>query len=321
MQDATNSAHVTLTGTVIECWLQLMLSTGNGTNNPTYDTLSAVRGAGIPADFFDIAEIEELDTDWLSSDAFSHEFVGPVSDGLSWSFQEIFLSYGIVPVIKANGKISIQVVRPPYGDDSTRVLSRSNVVTVLPEYSESLDGLYNQVTIYYDYDATTGIWPSFERQGDSTSQARYGVRDLPIYSKSITDATTAARVAKRILARLGNGAPPIHLEAFMSEQEIELGELVQVTHEAVPDTALGAYSMSGKLAEVTRRGFNPKTRKTTITVALTSYEVGNYRRIGPTTLGNYTAQTATEKARYLSISSGDPGTFSDASAGHVIGPG
>lgn len=322
VQAATDAAHVTVSGiTIVAAWLRFALSTGNGTNNPTYDVLSAANGAGIPADSFDIAEIEEQATDWLPLDMASFELKAPEQDFLAWSFREFFLAYGIVPVVKADGRISIQVVRPPFGDDSTREFGESNVVTLMPDYSEGLESLYNQVTIHYNYALSTDSWPDYVRVGDSTSQARYGVRDLAIKSKGITDSDTATRVSKRILARLGNGAPPIRLEAFMSEQETELGELVQVSHAAVPDTVAGTYGISGKLAEVISRGFNPQTCRTSLTLALTSYQLGNYRRIGPASLTtNYDASTAAERARYCFIAdtSNTLGAANDPA--HVIGP-
>jgi hypothetical protein len=322
MQDATESSHVTLSGVdIITAWLRLALSTGNGTNDPTYDTLTAVRGAGIHQDFFDIDAIEALQTDWLSLDLCAFEFKEPVPDFLAWSFQEVFLAYGIVPVVRSDGRLSIEVARPPFGDDSTRTLDETNVITLLPQYTETLDDLYNQVTVHWDFDIATGTWPSFVRQGDSASQARYGVRDLAIKSKGINDSDTATRVAKRILARLGNGAPPIQLEALGSEQGAELGELVVIDHDAVPSTATGVYGISGKLAEVTSRGFNPQTGRTGMTLALASYQLGNYRRIGPASLTtNYDGSTAAQRARYCFIADTANTLGAANDPAHVIGP-
>lgn len=323
MQDATDSAHVTLSGSdIVTTWLKLALSTGNGTNDPTYDTLTAVRGAGIHQDFFDIAAIEALRDDWLTNDLCSFEFKEPVPDFLAWSFQEVFLAYGIVPVVRADGRLSIEVVRPPYGNDATRTLDETNVITLMPQYTEGLEDLFNQVTVHYNYDLATNSWPDYTRQGDSTSQGRYGVRDLAIKSKGIIDSATAQRVAKRILARLGNGAPPVRLEVFSKEQDAELGELVEIDHDAVPDTAGGVYGISGQLAEVTQRGFNPQSGRVTLTVALTSYEAGRYRRIGPSSLtAAYDSATTDEKARYLFIADSSDllGTANDPA--HQIGPG
>jgi hypothetical protein len=323
MQDATTSSTVTLTGNVVTAWLKLALSTGNGTNNPTYDTLTAVRGAGIAADLFDVTTIAGVRDDFLPNDSCAFEFNKPESDFLAWSFREVFRAYGIVPVVLPDGRLSIQAVVPPFGDDSTRLYSAANVLTPMPDYVETLDNLYNQVTVYYDYDVATDTYAAAPvRQGDTTSQARYGVRDLEIRSKGIPDSTTAQRVAKRILARLGNGAPPIRFEVGMSEQAIELGELVQIDHAQVPDIAAGTYGITDKLAEVVERGFNPSTGRVTLTLALTSYQAGNYRRIGPASLTtDYDGSSAAQRARYCFIadSSNYLGAANDAA--HQIGPG
>ncbi len=322
MQDATTAATVNITGNVVDVFLKLALSTGNATNNPTYDTLTAVRGAGIMADLFDISEIESERDNWLPTTTCDFTFNKPEPDFLAWAFAEIFLAYGIVPVVKADGRMSIKVVRPAFGSEQSATLTTSNVLTALPAYAESLEEVKNQVTIYYDYDVATDTYAAAPvRQGDTTSQARYGVRDLEIRSKGIPNSTLATKAAKRILARLGNGAPPIQLEALHTQQPRELGEVVAVTHAAVPDTSAGTYGITAKLAEVTARGFNPATGRTSLTVALTSYQQGNYRLIGPAALPNYDSQTAAQKANYGSISDGSGLLGAANDAGHVIGPG
>lgn len=322
VEDATEASPVTITGNIVTVLLQLALSTGNATNNPTYDTLTAVRGAGVHADHFDITTIETERDTWLLNDTCSFTFRKPEPSLLTWMFREVFLAYGIVPVVKPDGRFSIKVVRPPFGAEASATFNADNVITPMPQFTFSMENLKNQVTIRHTYDSADDEFDGVTIQADATSQTAYGVRDLTIESKGIASSTVAQRVAKRILARLGNGAPPIEFDTLGTQQPRELGETAFVTHEGVPDLEAGAYGVTAKLCEITTHGFNPATGSCPTEVSLTSYQVGNYRFIGPSSMtGPYDSNTATQNANYGSISDSSNllGTANDPT--HVIGPG
>lgn len=303
--------------------LQVMLSTGNGTNS-SYDVLAADQGAGIHQDLVDIAGIEQERDDFLTSDLMEFEFREPEGDFLTWFFTEICRPLGIMPRILGDGRISIKVCRPPYGAEQVNTFDRSNIIVAeLPEFTQEREDIFNQIYLKYGWDAATKEFTATPITSENaTSIARYGIRRLEIESKGIQDSDTATRVTKRILNKLGLGAPPLRIMAPASAQTIELGEVVAVTVErSVPDLDAGVYGVDSKLAEVQARGWNPESGKCEFDLFFTSYQQGNYRLIGPSGMtGPYDSNSASQNANYGSIADSSDFLGAANDPAHVIGP-
>lgn len=327
MQDASDASPVNITGNILDVFLQLALSTGNGNNNATYDTLTATRGAGISQDLIDVEDIERVRDNFMGNDTCDFTFVEPERSALDFFLREVCLAFGVVPVIRGNGKLSVKAVEEGVYPSTTMAdLDNTNIISgVLPAFDLDNERVRNQVRILYDWNTTTD---EFDSDTGTTHQnadsiARYGVRELVIEARGIVSATVAQRVAKRVYNYLGEGAPPIELQAFRSQATLEQGDLVNLDlARVIPDLEESTYGIAGKRAAVEVRGFNPANNRTTIHAALTSYLAGNYRLIGPSSLvADYDSATATERATYLFIadSSGFLGAANDPA--HQIGPG
>lgn len=320
-QDATEANPFVISGPALRVMLQILLSTGQGTNNTTYDVLSSTEGIGFPASNVDVTAIETLLNTFGISDDQEFTFYEPEPSFIAWVQEEIFRPLGYSPSITPEGKLTVAMVLPPYGDDTTVDLDRTNVVTRMPQYTQTLDNLVNQIAYFFNYDIATDAYLSEPIIVENLeSQARYGLRTLTIKSKGVKTTAVATRGAKRILSRLGNGSPPIVLEALGSQQQRYIGEVVRLTHPLLPDLENGAYGLTDALCAVDGRGYNPKTSKVALTLAHTSYQAGGYRRIAPAALPVYTSQTDAQKRRYLSWS-GAAETFSNGDASHAWGPG
>lgn len=322
MESASAASPVTVSGNIVTVAMTIALSTGNATNNPTYDTLSAANGAGLLQDFFDVAAIELMRTEWKTQMC-SFEFRSPEVNFLEWFFLEVCLAFGITAKITGTGLLSMSAIHVPYGADTVATLDRTNTLALMPEMKLSKELLYNQVRIDYDWDFATSKFLENYIANNAASVARYGTRQLAIKSRGHNVLLDIMAVATAYLARFAEGAPPIKLVGFMALAGIEVGDLVYADRKALPDLASNSYNTTTPyLCEVLEAGLNPATGKTAFTIATTSYRVGNYRKVGPTTLtAAYDSATAAERANYLFIadSSNYLGAANDPA--HEVGPG
>ena len=320
-QDASDASPYTITGNALDVLLKLATSTGNGTNGD-YDTETEVRGAGISADLFDIDAIESVRDEWRGWADCSYDFRESQESLLAFFF-EVCLSFALVPIVTGAGLLSVRAPEEAlYPGISPSDLGASNIVAAsLPNYSPNSERIRNQVRVLYNYDAGTEEYGA--DTGDdyslADSIARYGLRELVIRARGITSSAVAAAVAKAHFYRIGNGSPPVDLTCFMSQQARQLGELVTLTSSLIPDLDGGSYSISGKLAEIETRGFSPHNPETRLTVGVTSYRRGNYRRIGPSGLADYDSQTDYQKATYVSIADGSGLLGSANDPAHEVG--
>ena len=329
-QDAAASDY-TITGNIVTVFLKLALSTGNGTNlgsfAANYDTETAVRGAGISADLFS-TDIETTRDDWMSQDSCSFTFTETEDSLLDWFLKQVCFAYGVFPVIKGDGKISIRAVEegvyPSTGTPT--VFGVSNLIAAkIPPFTQDSQRVKNQVRLIYGWSSATEKFAtdSANTYQLATSVTRYGVQALKIESKGIltADTSVAKRVSDRYLRLLGEGAPPIELSTMMSQQPREAGELVDLTiPRTVPDLDAKTYGITGKLAEIEWRSFDPAKAGCSFRVGLTSYQSGNYKLVSAIA-GDYDSATAAQQAKYAWVSDGSDQLGAGNVAGDVVGPG
>lgn len=330
MTAATDASPVTLsTGVnIVTHFLQLALSTGTGAQG-TYDTLTSGYGAGIPLDYFDIDAIEQERDDWLPLDTGGGAVFTQHEDNfLEWAFWEIFRPYGIIPVVTLEGKFSIRVSRPAYGAETFTTLTDENIIrSQEAQFSLARHNYANRVTHLYDHDVVDDEFDAesvVEVDGVSNN-CHCGINvpvPLTIESKMLRSASVAARCGSRLLTRLSNAFPVSTVEVLPSLMETEIGDVVTLTTGRVPDLTDGDYSISGRLAEVFGRGYNPAAHVMMVSTSIVGFEQNNYRLIGPTSLtADYDSATSEQRANYCFIADGSDQLGAANDPAHVIGPG
>lgn len=326
LQDASEDNPITIGAlNIITVWLQIALSTGNGVNNTTYDVLTAASGAGVSQELFDITTIEAVRDEQLPFDNVTFTFVEPIDDFLEWSFEQVFLAHGIVPVITREGLFSIHVVKPAFGDVTATTFDENNIIAngTIPAFNHTKEDVINQVRMFFSFDAVNDTFtqdPNVEKNQDSID--RFGIRELPITSFGIQDRSVAVRASDRILQRMGNGAPPVNFRSMMSTLDTELGDLVAVTKRNVPDIENAQYRLEGKLLEIFRRGFDPDSSKMIVGARITTFRQGRFRRIAPNSVvAEYDGQTASEQANYASVATAANTLGAALDPAHQVGNG
>jgi hypothetical protein len=105
---ATEAAPVVLTGDPFTLLLQVLLSTGSGTNS-VYDVLSAVNGVGIPQSLVDIAGIEAVRAA-VGAPPFSFDIRSEIN-AKEWIETEILKVCNCYPLVNQFGQYTIKRYR------------------------------------------------------------------------------------------------------------------------------------------------------------------------------------------------------------------
>jgi hypothetical protein len=106
---ATQDAPFIIGGHPLTIALQILTSTGQGTNGP-YDVLPEEDGIGIPQAFVDVAGIEALREDF-PFDGYCFTITGP-QIAKTWLEQEIFKTINGYPLVRQDGTLTVKLYTP-----------------------------------------------------------------------------------------------------------------------------------------------------------------------------------------------------------------
>jgi hypothetical protein len=106
---ATQDAPFIIGGHPLTIALQVLLSTGTGTNG-SYDVLTGENGIGIPQDFIDVAEIE-LARSVIPSEGYCFTVTAP-EVAKTWLEREIFKTLNMYPVVRQDGTLTFRAYTP-----------------------------------------------------------------------------------------------------------------------------------------------------------------------------------------------------------------
>jgi hypothetical protein len=254
---ATKDNLITVTGNILTIWLQMLTSTGYGTNGP-YDVLPSGYGIGFPFSRLNIPQIEyERDT-WMPLWLCEVTFTDRVKDFKDWADVQIFKASGAILRIK-NGKIEVKARRVPLSADVVYEIDESGLSEDKSNWSLDMKEIYNQVVFKYnkatdanEYGATSTYNADTEIISGKTSQELYGVKSLEINADCIQSTETTAMLQPRasaIFQRYSSG--PIEIKAgfpLAAINDIGLGDPVVYTNWQHPNA--GSYGYDEVLMEI-----------------------------------------------------------------------
>lgn len=254
-----------LQGNPLDIALQIMLSTGNGTNGP-YDVLPACAGLAIDQDLVDVEMIEQQRDRWISAYRFKFEEFRSVV-GKRFLEEQIYTFINAYPCINNDGQLSVHVYAPPLPNQINAVLD-DKVLVAPPTYAGNVFStyFYNAVDLSYDYNflqdlantppnSATGPYgnrslfedPSsqgiFDQTTTKTWQSR-GMRTL------LTGLTVINRVADRFLKRFSVPSPLMNATVFYSQRLLQQADIVPITSKNVPNLSTGKIGIQAKMFEI-----------------------------------------------------------------------
>jgi hypothetical protein len=241
----------------ITFWLQVLTSTGLGTNG-AYDVLDESQGLGIPQTLVDIATAELLRDDFLSTWEATWKISGAGVVAKDWFQDEIYIAFGLTPVIKSDGTISIRPILPPLpgymeANDMGDTLSDGELIE-MPSWKMGFRDLINRVIFKYDYDFDDDEFDSTGSYSDTASIVINGIQSLTIESKGVTTTLDGLNlseiISNRYLQKFAVAPILIGIKTKFSERVIEAGDQVRITTNHIPNLDSSDTVWSGRSAEV-----------------------------------------------------------------------
>jgi len=302
---------VILGGNPINIMLQVLTSTGGGTNGD-YDTLAAANGLGIDDDFINVTNIESVRDRWFPGPSVQMSFtINKRVQAKKWLETEIFKILNVYPVIDADGKFNIKPFKPPLpSTDSVQSFDADNIIGI-PSYDFNLKDLINEVECHYDWDGTDDEFDTEDFYIEATSLNNRGPGKSPLVleSKGMTTALNGEdfflnRKAK-VFERYATPPPRISMNTWFSGWLTEAGDIVPLTHPILPDIESGTRGITNERMEVINRTINWKKGTVKIELLATGFEQGDYCQISPSM-----TVTAGIGNTSFSVSSADAAKFS-----------
>jgi len=303
---------VTLGGNPVNIMLQVLTSTGLGTNGD-YDILAEENGLGIDDAFINVDAIETTRDRWFPGPAYRFSFtINERIKAKQWLEKEIWKILNVYPVIDSDGRFNIKPHKPPLPALTTvQSFDEDNIIGI-PSYDCNLDALINEVECHYDWDAVDGEFDTHEFYVNSTSlNARGpGSKPLKFESKGLTTALGAqdifAKRVKKIFARYAVPPPKITMNTFFSGWLTEVGDIVPVTHSVLPDLETGTRGITDVRMEVINRTINWQRGTVKLELVESGFAKEPYCQISPSmTVVSGTSNTEFE------VSSADAAKFQE----------
>jgi len=305
-RSATPSAPVTLIGNPLTVMMQVLASTGAGTNGP-YDVLLEPNGLSVDhSSWVNEHAIESERAIWTPGVTYQYVICEP-EDALTWVQQEICKPLGCYLMIGVDGKLAVRFVRPIQIPTDTITLTDAEIIGPV-DYALDLDRQnFNEVLVRWDYDSTTKLYGSSATVKDYKLIARYG-RTI---TKEITSqglrtayggAAHAISIGNRLLSTFGQVQPQITIRSNLKGYSGALGGMILMSAKTMPESLFGANSV---LAENVRPSYYHLLPRS-----------GGH---APAGTADYSSQTPDQKLRYWSVCSIATSKMSNGDSGFAIG--
>ena len=245
---------IVLQGNPVTIALQLMLSTGNGTNGP-YDVLPACAGLAIPQASVDVTSFEAQRDRWVQSWVFRFEESETVP-GKDFIESQIWQVINAYPTQTATGLIGFHIYAPPLPSTIAQFID-DDVLVGAPSFDGQVfsRNFYNEFDLSYDWLWTQAEFLSRDLYEDSTSQVTYGqVKTKTIQARGLRSSlmvpSKIASIPLRFLKRFSNPSPIIGAKCLYSTRLLEVGDVIPFSSAFLPNLQSGKLGVSGRLYEV-----------------------------------------------------------------------
>lgn len=214
---------------------------------------------------------------------------------------------------RRSGLLSFRTHRFPTASGTPRQITPANSCSW--EWSRTYDD--TATTISYEGDAYDGhsvyVGGATDDEAAAVQAPSETTYQLAWLRSDRDGAAIASVLAARQLSRYSRGHQEIRLRAFPGEVRVEPGDVVELTHPAIPDTDTGA-SLVRCRAEVIAAALDPATGWVEITCW--RYASGREGLLAPDGALDYASASATDRGTYA-YQTDDSGQEPDGSSGYV----
>lgn len=252
--NASSDSPLSLSGNPITIALQILLSTGTGTNS-SYDVLGAENGLAVPQSFVDITGIEALRTAFFSSITMSFSITGRES-GLSFLENEIYKPLNIYPVVNQLGQLTFRHHRLS-GSASVASLTDADFTIVGWSFGDRMTINH----IIFEFAFSDGEYQTRTEFEQTDSIEKYGRKDPKIISSKGLQTGSATTTfirdrADEISERYSDPPPLLEIETHFRNHHIEPGDLVDISSVFLPNISSGVRGILNEQFELINQSIN-----------------------------------------------------------------
>lgn len=214
-------------------------------------------------------------------------------------FEEELFILGAYPTVAGDGTLGIRCFVPPGPEETSPAKVYKEHMVSLPRLIRRIATHLNRVEVLGDTNpnaAASDIELAIvEDTADQTTSQETGL--LVIKSRGLRTSregvAVATEMAQRIIARWL--VPPVELEVEVAftKRTLAVGQIVKVTHPALPDVRAGTMGLTDGLFEITRVSVDYARGVVRLTLLDSGY--GRWAWLGPVSMADYGAASATEK--------------------------
>lgn len=324
MQNATREHPTLIEGNPLDIWYAIVTGDFADSAFPVIVSGAPPTGLNVSPSLVDKAHLASERDDWLFGWRMRFEF-RTKTKAKRFFEEELFLLKGY-PVIRPDGRLSVRLYHPAH-PASPRTRLTSDDIVGIPSARPRFKDHRNGVRISGDHhpDGAAGDGAEFSLLAEifdaDDAQATHETKIFAVESRGLRSALDGKRNARFAAGKIRQRflRPPLEVEAetFFTKRGIEAGEVIFVSHPHLPNLATGARGWTDVPCEVVKAQPDFRKGRMRLTLLATGFN-RRYRVIAPSGLAEYSAQTAAEREKYLSVASSPEETFSNGDAAHQL---
>ncbi len=272
---------------------------------------------GVEFGDIEVQTFHDIRDKWFVDYVFRYKFAKR-TDMESFIPKHILNPLGLILYVNRAGKLALAIQQPPL-NATPDVLDKSSIIGV-PRITFHKDDVVNEVLVKLDHDGED--FQTEVRLIDAESQVKYSRKDqitLEAYGldSNWQGADTAERMARRKLRPIKDPNPVLVVTALFSKTKTEIGEIILLQHEDLPNVIRGSVGWED-LAMVIGRSPDWEQGALSFEVIDTQYAGQRYCLIAPSGTLDYTAASDTVKATYGFVSDGVTEKMSNGDEGYLV---
>jgi hypothetical protein len=212
---------------------------------------------------------------------------------------------GMCFTVTNTGKLGLMVAKPPIQDSAVTTLDGDDIIGI-PDVQYTNQEMVNEVTLSYDWDVVSRAFSDDTVTViDADSQSTYDnespieIECKPLLATYRGD-TLAPRMCRRKLRHFVNPNPTVTLRVLVTHSNINVGDVVRVDIDTLPDQRAGVIGWDKYMLVVGRR-FDWSQGTLELDVIDSAYYGQRYGLIAPSGTGDHQGVTDEEREKYVFI--------------------
>lgn len=322
---ATVNNYILFQGNPVTIMLQIILSTGTGSNwsgtGTNYDVLPASQGIGVPYNLVNIVNfVNQMNTyiSWLN---FSNYF-STQATALQFFQDHIFQQAQLFTFTNKSGQLDVKMVYFALPTSNSTQIDDSNIIGI-PQFDASLqtgNNFVNEVDVLWDYQPIADFYVNEAIYVNNASQEEYEESaidevDCKFVQTRFFGQKIANRISNIILNLYGNPLPIITVKCFSQLQPVNPGDTILLASSQTPNLLTGQRGGT-VLCMCIASAPNFTDDTTTLTLYATGYATNlKYAVIGPAGMPNWPNESQAQ-SNYVFISQLVQGNFAVGNMGN-----